>query len=261
MKFSIVTPSFNQGQFIYQTIDSVINQVGDFGIEYFVMDGGSTDNTIEILKKYKLQLKNNPKVKFYWQSQKDKGQSDAINQGFTKSTGDILAYINSDDYYEPNTFQKIIDTLGRYPNINWLTGYSHIIDEKNIIIQKPISLYKNFWLNNYSYHSLLILNYISQPSTFFTRKALNQIEFFNEKLKYTMDYDYWLRLGNLNSPIILKEYLSNFRIHSTSKGKTSYKNQFSEDYITASKYTSNQLILWLHQFHNQLINFCYYFIK
>jgi len=79
MKFSIVTPSFNQAQFISQTIDSVISQMGDFDIEYFVMDGGSTDDTAKILKKYEVQLKKNHKIKFYWQSQKDKGQSDAVN--------------------------------------------------------------------------------------------------------------------------------------------------------------------------------------
>jgi len=91
MKFSIVTPSFNQAQFIPQTIDSVISQTGDFDIEYFVMDGGSTDNTTKILKKYELQLKNNSKIKFYWQSQKDKGQSDAINQGFKKTITGIYS--------------------------------------------------------------------------------------------------------------------------------------------------------------------------
>jgi len=79
MKFSIVTPSFNQAKYISQTINSVISQTGDFDIEYFVMDGGSTDDTAKILKKYELQLKNNLKINFYWQSQKDMGQSDTTN--------------------------------------------------------------------------------------------------------------------------------------------------------------------------------------
>lgn len=261
MKFSIATPSYNQAKFISQTINSVISQTGDFYIEYFVIDGGSTDNTIEILKQYELQLKNNSRIKFYWQSQKDNGQSDAINQGFKKTTGDILAFINSDDYYEPNTFQKIVDEFNNNPNKNWLCGYSHIVDEKNNFIQKYITFYKNFWLNHYSYQTLLVLNYISQPSTFFTKKIFNQIGIFNEKLNYTMDYDFWLKIGKNNNPIVLKEYLSNFRIHSTSKGKTSYKNQFIEDLKTASNYTSNKLILKLHQFHNQIINFFYSIIK
>lgn len=261
MKFSIVTPSFNQAEYISQTIDSVISQTGDFNIEYFVMDGGSTDDTIEILKKYELQLKNNSQIKFYWQSQKDKGQSDAINQGFKKTTGDILAFINSDDYYVANTFPKIAAAFKNNPDQNWLSGYSHIVDENNLSIQKPITLYKNFWLNHYSYQSLLILNYISQPSTFFTKNIFDRFGLFNEKLNYTMDYDYWLKIGKNNKPIILKNYLSNFRIHSTSKGKTSYKNQFIEDFKTASNYTNNKLILNLHQLHNQIINFFYSIIK
>lgn len=261
MKFSIVTPSFNQAKYISQTIDSVVSQTGDFNIEYFVMDGGSTDTTTEILKKYEVQLKNNSKTKFYWQSKKDKGQSDAINQGFQKATGDILAFINSDDYYEPNTFQKIVTAFKKNPRQNWLTGYSHIINENNKIIQKPITHYKNFWLNHYSYQSLLILNYLSQPSTFFTKKIFDQFGLFNEKLNYTMDYDYWLKIGKNNKPIILKDYLSNFRIHSTSKGKTNYQNQFIEDLQTANKYTQNKLILFLHQSHNNLILTTYKQIK
>ena len=261
MKFSIVTPSFNQSEYISQTIDSVISQRGDFEVEYFIMDGGSTDNTTEILKKYELQLKNDPQIKFYWQSKKDNGQSDAINQGLKKATGDILAFLNSDDYYEPDTFQKIATAFKNSPNQNWLSGYSHIIDENNTIIQKPITQYKNFWLNNYSYQSLLILNYISQPSTFFTKKVFNQTGIFNEKLNYTMDYDYWLNIGKNNKPIILRKYLSNFRIHSTSKGKTNYKNQFIEDLNTAANHANNKLVLKLHQFHNQLIKFSYSLIK
>lgn len=261
MKFSIVTPSFNQSNFISQTIDSVINQNGDFEIEYFVMDGGSTDSTIEILKKYGLQLKNNPRIKFSWQSKKDKGQSDAINQGFKKATGDILAFINSDDYYQPNLFQDIVNQFSLNPNQTWLTGYSHIVNENNKIIQKPITFYKNFWLNYYSYQTLLILNYISQPSTFFRKELFQKFGTFDEQLHLTMDYNFWLNIGINNNPIVIKKYLSNFRIHSTSKGKTNYKNQFTEGLKVATNHTNNQLILKLHQFHNQLINISYSIIK
>ncbi|KKQ71363.1 MAG: Glycosyl transferase family 2 [Candidatus Shapirobacteria bacterium GW2011_GWE1_38_92] len=261
MKFSIVTPSFNQSQFITQTIDSVISQKGSFDIEYFVMDGGSTDNTVEILKEYEMLLNNNSRIKFFWQSKKDKGQSDAINQGFQKATGDILAFINSDDYYQPDVFQKIATQFSQNPHRHWLTGYSHIVDENDRLIQKPITQYKNFWLNNYSYSTLLILNYISQPSTFFTKKIFNQIGKFNEKLNYTMDYDYWLKIGKNSQPIILKKYLSSFRLHSSSKSKTHYKKQFSEDFSTTQIYSQNYLILFFHRFHNFLITQVYKIIK
>lgn len=258
MKFSIVTPSFNQGQFISQTIDSVISQKGEFDIEYFVMDGGSSDNTVYILKKYSLQLKNNPRIKFYWQSQKDKGQSDAINQAFAKVTGDIFAYINSDDYYEPDTFQKVAAAFIKNPKKHWLTGYNHIVNENNQIIQQPITSYKNFWLNHYSYQTLLILNYISQPSTFFKKEVFRPLD---EKLHLAMDYDFWLEIGKKRQPIVLKKYLSNFRIHSTSKGKTNFRKQFAEDFSTVQKYTHNHNALSLHKIHNYLILFVYQIIK
>jgi len=255
MKFSIVTPSFNQGHFISQTIDSVVNQVGDFEIEYFVMDGGSTDNTIDILKKYDKNLKNNSKIKFFWQSKKDKGQSDAINQGFSKATGDIFAFINSDDYYQPNTF----NTISKIKQKSfWATGYSHIVNENNQIIQKPITLYKNFFINHYLANTLLILNFISQPSTFFTKDLFRQ---FNSSLHLTMDYDYWLYLSTISNPFVFHQYFSNFRIHSSSKGKSNFIAQFNEDYQTAKKYTTNYFILFLHHLHNSLIVFIYKIIK
>lgn len=261
MKFSIITPSFNQSNFIKKTIDSVINQKGNFEIEYFVIDGGSTDNTINILKKYEKKLKNDPRIKFYWQSKKDKGQSDAINQGFKRATGDILAFINSDDYYQANIFQKVADEFIKNQKNLWLTGYSLIVDENNKQIQKLVTIYKNFWLGHFSYTTLLILNYIPQPSTFWKRELYQKHGPFNNSLNYTMDYDFWLKIAKNNTPLILKKYVSNFRIHSTSKGKVGYKKQFGEDFRVVSKNTNNKLILGLHYIHNQLIQLTYKIIK
>lgn len=258
MKFSIVTPSYNQGQFISQTIDSVITQKGDIEIEYFVYDGGSSDDTVKILKKYENILKNNPKIKFYWQSKPDKGQSDAINQAFFKATGDIFAYINSDDYYQPDTFQQIAKNLN---NHLWITGYSHIINENNQIIQKPITIYKNLFINHYSYILLLVLNFVSQPSTFFRKELFQKFGPFDEHLHLTMDYNFWLSIGAHHQPKIIRKYISNFRIHSSSKGKSGYLQQFSEDLATARNHTSNHAILFLHKLHNHLITFIYRIIK
>ncbi len=261
MKFSIVTPSFNQGKYIEQTIKSVVEQQGNFDIEYFVMDGGSTDNTVNILQKYSKLLRHNQRIKFFWQSKKDKGQSDAINQGLKKSTGDICAFINSDDYYEKNIFKHIAQAFKQQSQKKWLTGPSHIVNEHQEIIQKFITLYKNFWLRFYSYKTLLILNYISQPSTFFKKELIENHGYFSETLNYCMDYDFWLKIGKQNTPIICNEYISNFRIHSQSKGKVSYQNQFQEDLKVVKNYTTNPLILNLHQFHNHLITVVYRNLK
>ena len=261
VKFSIITPSFNQGQFLEQTIKSVLSQTGDFDIEYFIMDGGSTDNSVNIIKKYAALCKDNPRIELIWQSQKDKGQSDAINQGFIQATGDIFASINSDDFYDPGIFSQIKKALKINPNKKWLTGYSHIVNENNQLIQLPITIYKIFWLKLYSYPSLQILNFVSQPSTFFKKELFNQHGPFNETLHLTMDYDFWLKIAKKNPPIILHQYISNFRIHSQSKGKNDYQKQFNEDYSTVKKYTHNQFILFCHRLHNQLITLIYRFIK
>src|SRR4030065_1321205 len=118
---SVVTPSYNQGRYIEETIKSVLSQEGDFRIEYLVMDGGSSDNSVEVIKKYDRLLKEGRwpvkslGITYSWVSEKDKGQSDAINKGFRQATGDYIAWLNSDDTYEPEAIRKAIDYLEAHP--------------------------------------------------------------------------------------------------------------------------------------------------
>lgn len=267
MKFSIVTPSYNQSQFISLTIESVLSQKGDFEIEYFVMDGGSSDNSVEIIKDFEKKInqgkykKYNKGIKFYWQSKKDKGQSDAINQGLRKATGDILAYINSDDSYTSGAFKQIADAFKKSAGKTWLTGYCNIINECDKPTRSMIASYKNFWLRQYSYNKLLVLNFISQPATFWKKEALRKHGLFDEKLHYTMDYDYWLKIGKHCDPLIVKEPLANFRIHNQSKGETAFKKQFDQDFQVCCNHNNNHLIKYAHGMHNGLIKIYYTFIK
>ncbi len=251
-KISIITPSYNQGQFIEQTIKSVIEQ--DYpNLEYIVMDGGSTDNTLTILKKYSNKLK--------WFSAKDKGQADAINKGMEMATGDILAYINSDDYYLPGAFKKVVSFFKQNPEFKWVVGDYLIVDERNKQIQQPIIAYKRFWRSLFPTRSLYVLNYIPQPSTFWRKQIRSEIGKFNLNLHYVMDYDFWLRiiskypLGRISGP------LSAFRIHRQSKGGVNYSQQFAEELKVMKKYTNNKLLVGLHVIHNWLINGVYSLIK
>ena len=131
MKISVVTPSYNQDEFIERTILSVINQKWDFEIEYFVMDWWSKDWTVEILKKYEKELAWNKRITFKRVSEKDNGQSDAINKWLKQATWDILTYLNSDDTLEEWALQLVVDNLGK-SNKKWSYGKCRIIDKKDL---------------------------------------------------------------------------------------------------------------------------------
>ncbi|WP_293297031.1 glycosyltransferase family 2 protein [Pedobacter sp. UBA4863] len=213
-KISIVTPSYNQGQYIEETILSILNQNYP-NLEYIIIDGGSTDHTVEIIKKYEDRIT-------YWVSEKDNGQSHAINKGFEKATGEIFAYLNSDDCYYPNTFWEIANTYVRKPYTKtlWIgdCNWAERFDDVNGSLDKP-----NF--PNSLYQALLQRGLAPQPSMFWTNPLKLK---FNEDLKFCMDFDFWLKL-------ILKKYeivrtpktLSLFRIHKDSK--TSTLNQIQEE--------------------------------
>jgi len=253
MKFSIVIPSYNQGRFLKQAIDSVLVQSG-VEKEIIVIDGGSTDETIDVLASYGEKVK--------WISEKDKGQTDAINKGLKKATGDIIAYLNSDDYYLQGCFEIVAKAFENNPKTMWLTGDGIIVDENGKVIQKFISLYKKFLREQPFFSMIYITNFIIQPSTFWRRKILEEIGFFDETKTYTMDYDYWLRIIKYGyKPLILSEKLSAFRIHKASKGGSKYLLQFSEDYRTLKANCKNPFFRFFHWLHNKLIVLIYFFVK
>lgn len=182
-KISIVTPSFNQGEFIESTIRSVIGQ-GYPNLEYIIIDGGSTDGTVEIIKKYEAQLT-------YWISEPDKGQSDALNKGFSKATGELFYWINSDDYLVPNVLHKI----GRYnwtKNLGAVVGIGHIINLNKQVIYTPkyydpITTKDLFeWNDGKDF---------MQPACFFTKTAWDNCGPLNSELYFCMDVDLWIKIS------------------------------------------------------------------
>jgi glycosyltransferase involved in cell wall biosynthesis len=247
-KISIITPSFNQVDFIERTIKSVVEQ--DYShLEYIIKDAGSEDGSVAIIKDYAHRYSKIIK----WISEKDKGQTDGINQGLRMAKGKILAYLNSDDTLTPGALKKVALFFQKNPKTMWLTGRCQIVDEDDKKIRSWIAAYKNFWLRWYHHQTLLILNYISQPATFWRREALEKIGYFDIHKHYAFDYDYWLRLGRKYSPGIIWQPLANFRVHRTSKGKTGFFEQFREDLEVARRYTNNSILIIFHRLSNFVI--------
>lgn len=240
---SIITPSYNQGHFITQTIDSVLSQ-GYPNLEYWVIDGGSTDETVKILKSYGRKLQ--------WVSEKDRGQTHAINKGLERAKGEVLAYLNSDDIYYPGTLEKVGRYFADHQDTHWLTGSYEIIDQdgKPLSKQSLVKKYKDFLLPYYSYFLIKATNsIIPQPSTFWSREAYTKIGPFTEKLRYCMDYDYWLRLGKYYHLHRISEILSGFRVHQDSKSTTGYHRQFAEELEVLKANGGNLVDVALHKLH------------
>jgi glycosyltransferase involved in cell wall biosynthesis len=246
-KISIVTPSFNQGQFIEETIQSVLNQNYP-DLEYIIVDGGSTDNTLDILRKYSDSV--------FWIIEPDRGQVDAINKGLRRATGEVIAFLNSDDLYVPGALRAVGEYAVAHPEAMLITGQCRNIDENGAEIRKAIAFYKNIWLRLRSYQALLTLNYISQPATFWRKAVIERIGYLDESLHYTMDYDYWLRIGCQYTIHCLYRYLACFRIHSSSKSGTTAHKQFDEELFVAAKYGAG-LPLRLHRLHRFVTVFIY----
>lgn len=202
-RISIVTPSYNQGQFIEETIRSVLLQ-GYPNLEYIVIDGGSTDNSVEIIKKYQSWLT-------YWVSEKDQGQSEAINKGFQLSTGTIMGWVNSDDLLAVNALYHLANYYKTGLNW-WVGGASKLIQNKEFISGKPeeiIPIGERDLL-----HARII---IPQVSTFWTRELWKQVGGALKPLELAMDYELWLRFSKFSFAIPIHFILGIYRTHDAAK--------------------------------------------
>jgi glycosyltransferase involved in cell wall biosynthesis len=246
-KISVIIPSYNKVNFIDQTLESIFNQKYP-NLEVIIQDGGSTDGTLEVIKKYAKKYK---KILSYV-SRKDKGQADAINKGLKKAKGDIITYLNADDLYEKDTFKIVSNTYKKYPNALWFAGEGIVVNDQNIEVASYVSLYKKALLSANSYQFLLIVNYLYQPSVFLTKKAVQMVKKFANIKGIVMEYDAWLKLGKTQMPVIVTKNLSRFRMSDTNLSTTSFDKTLSSDLKIVKKYTSNNLILFLHKIHNDL---------
>lgn len=246
-KISIIIPSFNKVDYIQATLSSIVSQKYP-NMEVIIQDGASTDGTIKIIQEFANKY---PKI-FSWVSEKDKGQTDAINKGCQKAKGDIIAYINADDLYSKNTFWEVSNFFINHPNCYWVIGFGNIIDSEGKIISKLVTKYKNLLINFNLYNILLVVNYISQPSVFLSRSAYKKFGPFIGHNKYVLEYNLWLKIAKIKMPGIIEKNLSSFRLTTNNMSSISYKELLDLDYKIVAMYTSNIFILIFHRLHNYL---------
>jgi GT2 family glycosyltransferase len=169
----------------------------------------------------------------------------------------VVAYLNSDDLYQPGALLKVGEFFALHPEAAWISGRCRIVDQSGQEVRKGMTLLKNFWLRLGSFTVLQVLDYISQPATFWRREVLEKVGFFDENLRYAMDYDYSLRLGDHYKLWTMDDYLASFRVHPASKGGSSASDQFDEDLEVAKRHVSSPILISLHSLSNQIVVLLY----
>ena len=204
-RITVVTPSYNQGRYLEETIRSIVDQREDVH-EFFVYDGGSTDNSVEIIKKYESQID-------YWVSEKDRGQPDVLQRGFARATGDILYWLNSDDVLMPGVLRKVRAAFDEHPEWAALTGWQFFIDGDSKIVRfDRMPPEQDRWARWGVLH-------VSQQTCFFRKSVYDQVGGINPDLHFVMDSDLWLRMLQTGAPWGgIPAYLAAFRHHEEAKG-------------------------------------------
>jgi len=202
-KITVVTTSYNQGRFLEQTILSVIGQQYP-NLEYIVMDGGSTDNSVEVIKKYESHLT-------HWESEKDRGQAHALNKGFALATGSILGWLNSDDFYLPGTLSFVAGQLDEHKPELVFGNCLHFVDDQQRAYGSDVR-------REHETRDLRLADYIIQPSSFWTRELWLKAGVLDESLHFGFDWEWFIRAmkaGGAFRPV--DRYLSAYRIHGEHK--------------------------------------------
>ena len=244
-KVSIITPSFNQARFLEQTMRSVLEQ--DYpNIEYIVIDGGSSDGSLEIIQKYADRLA-------YWQSQKDKGQTDAINQGFARATGEILAWLNSDDILYPGAVSAAVRQLHTHPEVGMVYSNCQWINADGKVIGNFPAAQTNLKKLRRGYV------HIPQQTSFFRTELWRKVGPLDDSFYFAMDYDLWTRLATHSPLLYVPELWAAFRLHEGAKSiaaddrcwpemlRVHYRDGGKKLSLLTLKYTIRKLVqpLWM----------------
>ena len=202
-RISIVTPSYNQAPFLEDTLRSVVSQ--DYPrTEHIVVDGGSTDGSVEIIRRYAPHLRS-------WVSERDRGQSHAINKGLAQATGDVLTWLNSDDTYLPGALDEVGRFFARHPDVDLVYGDYVYTDAGG----RPMR--RRHVFDTISYESLLYHDYLGQPAVFFRRSLFDKVGPLDESLHYCMDWDLFLRMWPVCRPRHIPKVLATYRLDHAAK--------------------------------------------
>jgi glycosyltransferase involved in cell wall biosynthesis len=219
VSFSIVTPSLDAEATIAQALASVRDQ-GYTPLEHVVVDGGSADRTMEIVRAAGDHVR--------WVSEPDRGLSDAMNKGIAMARGDVVGWLNADDLYLPGALRRVADVFARRPDAEWVTGRCLIVDADGNEIRRGITRYKDALLRHWSFPLFLTQNFVSSPATFARRDALQAVGGLEERFRYSMDYDVWLKLARRSAPVVLDAPLACFRMAEGSLSMSGFERQFRE---------------------------------
>jgi glycosyltransferase involved in cell wall biosynthesis len=242
MKFSIITSNKDGGRFLEETIRSVISQkVSDIDLEYIVIDGGSTDDSLKIIRSYEQDISQII-------SEADQGPVSAINKGLRLASGEIVAWLNADDRYHPGTLKRVARVMTAYPNKALCFGACRIIDEEGREIRRGITRFKEAFFPMSSQFTIQCLNYISQPAMFLRLSALEAAGYLREDLVAAWDYDLTLRLWRQGGAAYVPgPLLADFRWHQASISARRFAVQFKEEFdVAAGDAGYFTLQTWIH---------------
>lgn len=217
-RITIVTPCFNSAATLPATLESLAAQ--DYpDIEHIVIDGGSTDGTLDILAATE---------GITYRSKPDRGRADAANKGVRLATGEIVGFLNADDTYEPGALRAVAEAFTGADKPGWVTGYCRIVDGNGQEIRTSVTRYKNFFLRHYTFNLYLTQNFVPDPSTFVRKSILDEVGPLNQDYKISHDYDLWLRVARQGDPVVLRRYLSTFRMAEGTLSMAGFEQQFDE---------------------------------
>ena len=215
---TVVTPCLNAAGTIAGALESVRTQ--DYPrLEHVVVDGGSTDGTLDILERAE-------GVRFV--SEPDHGRADAVNKGVAMAGGDVIGWLNADDRYEAGALEAVGRALAGRPDVAWVTGYCRIVDGAGREIRKGVTAYKNAFLRRFSYGLYLTQNFVSDPATFVRTDVLREAGPLDDRYAISHDYDLWLRVARRGDPVVLRRYLSSFRMVEGTLSMEGFERQFAE---------------------------------